>query len=55
MIVKKYGVQRRGWSSEEVRGPYGVCLWKNILGMIGCISPTLFPSRLGMDLHLLLA
>jgi hypothetical protein len=30
VIVEKYRVQSGGWCSEEARGPYGVCLWKNI-------------------------
>jgi hypothetical protein len=30
VIVEKYGVQRGGWCSKEARGPYEVCLWRNI-------------------------
>jgi hypothetical protein len=29
-VEVKYGSLRGGWSSKEVRGPYGVGLWKNI-------------------------
>jgi hypothetical protein len=35
VIIEKYGAQRGGCCSEEVRGPYGVCLWRNIRNGLG--------------------
>ena len=28
----KYGEVRGGWTMKQIKGPYGVCLWKSISG-----------------------
>ena len=30
VISRKYGVEEGGWCTQEVRGGYGVGLWKEI-------------------------
>ena len=30
MIKRKYGEEQRGWCSKEVKGGYGVGLWKSL-------------------------
>jgi hypothetical protein len=50
VIVEKYGVQRGVGVQRKLEGPMG-CAFRGILGMAGGISPTLSPSRLGMDPH----
>lgn len=38
MIASKYGIQRWGWCSEEVRGSYEVSLWRYIRNNWGAFS-----------------
>jgi hypothetical protein len=48
VIVEKYGVLEGVGVQRKLEGPMG-CAFGGILGMVGGISPTLSPSRLGMD------
>ena len=31
LINTKYGLEGLGWYSKDTRGPFGVCLWKEIM------------------------